>query len=131
MTTVPFTIYGYGIHVPDESYVKPEELDFCTIDTFSANIGGVLVDNYGYDQFYQTRLWAIDKNHKLEELHTGESISCVLPLDVEPLIFGDTNRTFDAIIAELREQYGEYLVDDFPFEEHLVKFEVIEIGEVD
>ena len=50
---------------------------------------------------------------------------------MEPLIFGDTKRSFEAVIAELRERYGEYLVDDFPFEKHLVKFEVIEIGEVD
>ena len=128
MTTVPFTIYGYGIHVPDEEFVKPEEIEYCTIDTFSANIGGILVDNYDSEQYYQTQLWKIDKNHKLKELYTGEHISCVLPLDVEPIIFGDTKHTFDDVIAELREQYGEYLVDDFDFENHLVKYEVIEIS---
>lgn len=131
MTMKPYANYGYGIHVPDEEFVKPEEIEYCTIDTFSTNIGGILVDNYDSEQYYQTQLWKIDKNHQLKELHTGEHISCVLPLDVEPIIFGDTKRTFDDVTAELREQYGEYLVDDFPFEKHLVKFKVIEIGEVD
>lgn len=130
MTTVPFTIYGYGIHVPNESFIKPEEIEFCTIDTFATNVGGVLVDNYEFDQFYQTKLWAIDTDHSLEEIHTGELISCVLPLDVEPLIFGDTERTFEDVISQLRKQYKEYLVDDFPWEDHLVKYEIIATGEV-
>lgn len=108
--------------------MKPEEIEYCTIDTFSANIGGILVDNYDSEQYYQTQLWKIDKNHKLKELYTGEHISCVLPLAVEPIIFGDTKHTFDDVIAELREQYGEYLVDDFDFENHLVKYEVIEVS---
>ena len=128
MTMTLYAGYGYGIHVPDAKFVKPEELGYDTIDTFSANIGGILVDNYDSDQIYQTQLWTIDKNHQLNALHTGEHISCVLPLDEEPIIFGDTKRTFDDVIAELREQYGEYLVDDFDFENHLVKYEVIEIS---
>mgnify|MGYP000878255485 CR=1 FL=1 len=118
--------YGYGIYVPNASFIKPKYIKDCTIDIFALDINGVLVDNYRFDQVYQTQLWSVDKEHQLEDLYFGDTIGCILPFQKEPRIFGDTNRTYEDVIASLRDEYGQYLVDDFDFESNFVKFEVVE-----
>ena len=118
--------YGYGIYVPDESFIKPEYIKDNTIDIFALDINGVLVDNYRFDQVYQTQLWSVDKNHQLEDIHLGNAIGCVLPFQEEPLIFGNTDRTYEDVIASLHAEYGQYLVDGFDLYKHFVKFEVVE-----
>lgn len=118
--------YGYGIYVSDDKFVKPEYIKHNTLDIFALDLGGVLVDDYEFDNIYKTELFSVDKNHKLTPLGSSEHVGCVLPFQAEPLIFGDTGRTHEDVIASLREEYGQYLVDDFDFESNFVKFEVVE-----
>ena len=118
--------YGYGIYVSDEKFVKPEYIKHNTLDIFALDLGGVLVDDYEFDNIYKTELFSVDKNHKLTPLGSSEHVGCVLPFQAEPLIFGDTERTYEDVITSLREEYGQYLVDDFDFESNFVKFEVVE-----
>ena len=118
--------YGYGIYVSDDKFVKPEYLKHNTLDIFALDLGGVLVDDYEFDNIYKTELFSVDKDHNLTPLGSVEHVGCVLPFQVEPLIFGDTRRTYEDVIASLHDQYGQYLVDDFDFESNFVKFEVVE-----
>lgn len=138
-----FTYKGYALQFSEQGFMMEKAFLFdpSKVDAIArvtqpdkAKALGRAVQNYDdavWSSVRYDKMVDVLRAKFLEELHTGESISCVLPLDVEPLIFGDTKRSFEAVIAELREQYGEYLVNDFPFEKHLVKFEVIETGEVD
>lgn len=118
--------YGYGIYVSDDKFVKPEYLKHNTLDIFALDIGGVLVDDYEFDNIYKTELFSVDKDHKLTPLGLAEHVGCVLPFQAEPQIFGNTNRTYDDVIASLHAEYGQYLVDSFDFYKHFVKFEVVE-----
>ena len=119
--------YGYGIHVPDEALIKPEYLDSIDFDDFVNNINGVLLDDFVYDHILDVLVWSVDKQHKLTALDFSKShTGCILLFQIEPLIFGNTGRTYEDVIASLREEYGQYLVDDFNFENNFVKFEVVE-----
>lgn len=118
--------YGYGIYVSDEKFVKPEYIKHNTLDIFALDLGGVLVDDYEFDNIYKTELFSVDKDHKLTPLGLAEHVGCVLPFQEEPRIFGDTGRTFEDVIASLHAEYGQYLVDGFDFHKHFVKFEVVE-----
>lgn len=118
--------YGYGIYLSDNKFVKPEYIEHNTLDIFALDFGGVLVDDYEFDNIYKTELFSVDKDHKLTPLGLAKHVGCVLPFQAEPLIFGNTNRTYEDVIASLRDEYGQYLVDDFDFESNFVKFEVVE-----
>ena len=118
--------YGYGIYVSDDKFVKPEYIKHNTLDIFALNLGGVLVDDYEFDNIYKTELFSVDKDHNLTPLDSSEHVGYVLPFQKEPQIFGDTGRTYEDVIASLHTEYGQYLIDGFDFESNLVKFEVVE-----
>ena len=118
--------YGYGVHVPSETLIKNSQSDDFDLEEFVYDLSGVLLDGDTYDQVHNARLWHVDKQHELTEAEWTELVGCVLPFQVEPLIFGNTNRTYDDVIASLHAEYGQYLVDGFDFHKHFVKFEVVE-----
>lgn len=118
--------YGYGVHVPNETFLKDSKSDDFDLQTFAYDLGGVLLDGDIYDQVHNAYLWHVSKTHQLTEANYLELTGCVLPFQAEPLIFGNTNRTYDDVIASLHAEYGQYLVDGFDFHKHFVKFEVVE-----
>lgn len=118
--------YGYGIYVSDDKFVKPEYIKHNTLDIFALDLGGVLVDDYEFDNIYKTELFSVDKDHNLTPLGSSEHVGYVLPFQKEPQIFGDTGRTYEDVIVSLHTEYGQYLIDGFDFESNLVKFEVVE-----
>ena len=129
--------YGYGLHVPDTDLFRPEYLvtepDGMTAKIFSVLPDFLLVGNSAHlisaDYYFRTqsRLWSVNRQHQFTEISLNEEPTGVLPLQEEPLLFGDTNRTYDDVIDNLRQIYGRYLVDNFDFEKHFVKYEIVDI----
>lgn len=126
--------YGCGIYVPDIKYIKPEyhpKTVFPWVRTLQSmnpkilEAGNIINENYGaIESLYQTRLWTIDRNCKCSEIdaeHTG----CIFPLK-QPKLFGDIGHSYQSAIDALQKKYGKYLVDDFDYEEHFVKYEIVE-----
>ena len=118
--------YGYGVHVSSEALIKNNQSDDFDLEEFVYDLSGVLLDGDTYEHVLNARLWHVDKQHELKEAKWTELVGCVLPFQTEPLIFGNTNRTYDDVIASLHTEYGQYLVDGFDFHKHFVKFEVVE-----
>lgn len=131
--TIPIDVqYGYGLHIPDTELFKSEYLvtepGKTTAKIFSELSQLLLVSNHEYSfSRTQSRLWSVDRQHQFTELQLGDEPTGVLPFQEEPLLFGDTNRAYDSVIDTLRKTYGQYLVDDFDFERHFVKYEIVDV----
>lgn len=131
--TIPIDVqYGYGLYVPDTDLFKPEYLvtepGKTTAKIFSELSQLLLVSNSEYSfSRTQSRLWSVDRRHQFTELPLGDEPTGVLPFQEEPILFGDTIRTYDGVIDALRQTYGKYLVDDFDFEKYFVKYEIVNV----
>ena len=127
--------YGCGIYVPNLEYIKPNyhpTRKYEWIETLqSMNPKILAAENvvsesyYAIEGLYQTRLWAIDQNHNYSEIDEEYS-GCILPLGRQPKLFGGIGHSYQSAIDALQKKYGKYLVDDFDYEEHFVKYEIIE-----
>lgn len=80
---------------------------------------------YAIEGLYQTRLWAIDQNCNYSEINEEYS-ECIFPLGREPQPLGGIGHSYQSAINALRNKYDKYLVDDFDYEEHFVKYEIVE-----
>lgn len=127
--------YGCGIYVPNIEYIKPNyhpTRRYEWIETLqSINSKILAAENivsesyYAIEGLYQTRLWAIDQNHNYSEIDEEYS-GCILPLSRQPKLFGGIGHSYQSAIDALRNKYGKYLVDDFNYEDHFVRYEIVE-----
>lgn len=128
--------YGCGIYVPDMEDIKSKYHPthrYEWIETLqSINPEILAAENivsedcyYAIEGLYQTRLWAIDQNRNCSEID-DEYTGCILPLGEEPQLFGGIGHSYQSAINALRNKYGKYLVDDFDYEEHFVRYEIVE-----
>ena len=128
--------YGCGIYVPDMKYIKPEyhpTTPYPWVGTLQLINPKILYAendvnlNYGnIESLHQTRLWAIDQNRNCSEIDEEYS-GCIFPLGREPQPLGGVGHSYQSAINALRNKYGKYLVDDFNYEEHFVKYEIVEL----
>ena len=127
--------YGCGIYVPNMEYIKPNyhpTRRYEWIETLQSMNPKILAaenvvseDYYAIEGLYQTRLWAIDQNRNYSEIDEEYS-GCIFPLGREPQPLGGVGHSYQSAINALRNKYGKYLVDDFDYEEHFVKYEIVE-----
>ena len=126
--------YGCSIYVPNMKYIKPEYHPTTvypwvrTLQSMNPKIleaENIVNENYGnIESLHQTRLWTIDQNRKCSEID-AEYTGCIFPLK-QPKLFGGIGHSYQSAIDALQKKYGKYLVDGFDYEEHFVKYEIVE-----
>jgi hypothetical protein len=113
--------FGYGVYVDKFSKLKDgsdtfEEIEFNAEDY-------VVVDD---DDIASLAVFRINRKHEYQRVDVDGGL-VLMATDISARIFGDTKRTFDDIIEHMRGSFGQYLPDDFDYENNLVEYEFIRL----
>ena len=113
--------FGYGVYVDKFSKLKDgsdtfEEIEFNAEDY-------VVVDD---DDIASLSVFRINREHEYQRVN-GTGGLVLMATDISVRIFGDTKRTFDDIIEHMRGSFGQYLPDDFDYENNLVECEFVRV----
>lgn len=130
--------YGCGIHVTDMKFIKPEyhhpTISGAWIQALQKLNPRILETNnnvnenyYAIESLHQVTLWSIDQKGKCTEMESEDYPGCILPLGKQPKLFGGIRHSYQSAIDTLRNKYGEYLVDNFDYEQHFVQYEIVDI----
>ena len=113
--------FGYGPYVDDFSKLRNgnstfNEIEFNDEDYFVVND----------DDIVSPCLFRINRKHEHQYIDTNEGL-VLMATDINARIFGDTKQTFDDIIEHLRGSFGQYLPEDFDYENNLVAYDFVRL----
>lgn len=113
--------FGYGLYVDDFNKLKDgsstfDEIEFNAEDCF-------VVDDEDITSLY---LFRINREHEHQRVNADEGL-VLAATDISARIFGDTKRTFDDIINHLRGTFGQYLPEDFDYENNLAAYDFVRL----
>ena len=113
--------FGYGLYVDDFSKLRNgnstfNEIEFNDEDYF-------VIDD---DDIVSPCLFRINRKHEHQYIDANEGL-VLMATDVNTRIFGDTKQTFDDIIEHLRGDFGQYLPEDFDYENNLVAYDFVRL----
>lgn len=110
--------FGYGLYIDSDDKLKDET----SAEAIADNGNWFILD----EDIVSPCLYRIDRNHE----HHYMSVDKGLVLEattIVPRIFGDTRLTFDGVIQKLKDEFGQYLKDDFDYENNLVAYDFVRV----
>lgn len=110
--------FGYGLYIDSDDKLKDET----SAEAIADNGNWFILD----EDIVSPCLYRIDRNHEHHYMSVDKGLVLELPT-IAPRIFGDTQLTFDDIIQQLKNEFSQYLKDDFDYENNLVAYDFVRV----